>query len=220
MRIFLIRHGESIQNTGENEEFGIPDYKIYLTEKGKEQAKQSAEYLVDYLKKNNINVENSRMWVSPYERTRQTAKIFNEYLDIKDIKENLCLVEQQYGIFDSVPYEKWEDMCPNEYEYYKRNCDYEGKFWARLPSGESTFDVAIRVHQFFETIYRDFEKHGIDKLFIITHGTTLRAFALQWFHYPPEWFDKEPNPKNCWIRYIEDREDHGYVYNGQTLEDK
>jgi hypothetical protein len=24
--------------------------------------------------------------------------------------------------------------------------------------------------------------------------------------------NKKPNPKNCWINYIEDRKDHGYVW--------
>ena len=78
--------------------------------------------------------------------------------------------------------------------------------------GESVFDVAIRVHQFFGTIYRDYERHGIDILFIFTHGTTLRTFVLQWLHYTPEWFQSEHNPKNCWIRFLDDKEDRGYIY--------
>lgn len=84
-------------------------------------------------------------------------------------------------------------------------------FYARLPLGESPFDVAIRIHQFMGTIYRDYEKNGIDTLFIFTHGTTLRAFLLRWFHYSPEWFHEEKNPKNCWIREIKDHEDCGYI---------
>lgn len=57
----------------------------------------------------------------------------------------------------------------------------------------------------------DYEKHGIDTLFIFTHGTTLRAFLLRWFHYSPEWFHKEKNPKNCWIREIKEHKDYGYI---------
>ena len=34
MKIFLIRHGESMQNTKENYKIGLPDHKVYLTEKG------------------------------------------------------------------------------------------------------------------------------------------------------------------------------------------
>ena len=61
------------------------------------------------------------------------------------------------------------------------------------------------------TIHRDYEKHGIDTLFIFTHGTTLRTFLLRWFHYSPEWYHEEKNPKNCWIREIKDRKDCGYI---------
>ena len=35
MKIFLIRHGESIQNTKENYEKKLPDHKVYLSERGK-----------------------------------------------------------------------------------------------------------------------------------------------------------------------------------------
>lgn len=212
MKIFLIRHGESICNSHENFKLGVPDHKVYLTEKGVEQAYKSAQSLIQYLNKKDITLENSRMWVSPYMRTRQTAEIFNEYLNISDVKEHLNIVEQQYGLFDALPMEAWKERYPDEFEYYNKSCNYDGRFWARLPLGESAFDVAIRVHQFFGTIHRDFEKHGTDKLFIFTHGTTLRAFVMQWLHCSPEWFENEKNPNNCWIRLIDNNEDMGYIY--------
>lgn len=212
MRIFLIRHGESICNTGENYKLGLPDHKVYLTDKGKEQAHISAKFLMKYLKENNIDISNARMWVSPYTRTRQTADVFNEYLKITDRKEHINLVEQQYGLFDSLPDEQWEIQYPNEYRHYQKCIDNDGKFWVRYPMGESVFDVALRVHNFFGTIQRDYEKHGIDTLFIFTHGTALRAFTLQWCHYTPEWFENERNPKNCWIRLLDDKEDKKYIY--------
>lgn len=40
MKIFLIRHGQSMQNTKENHQIGLPDPKVYLTEEGKEEAKR------------------------------------------------------------------------------------------------------------------------------------------------------------------------------------
>jgi 2,3-bisphosphoglycerate-dependent phosphoglycerate mutase len=214
MKIFLIRHGESICNTGENYTLGIPDHKIHLTANGQQQAHKSAKYLIDYLINNNINMEKSRMWVSPYERTRETSKIFNKHLKIEDVKEHINIVEQQYGLFDSLPYEEWGIRYPNEFAHYQKCNDHDGKFWARFPMGESVFDVAIRVHNFFGTVIRDYEKKGIDTLFIITHGTTLRTFVMQWLNYPPEWFQVEKTPHNCWIRLLDDKEDKGYIYNG------
>ena len=121
------------------------------------------------------------------------------------------MTEQQFGLFDAIPYEEWGKLYPNEYAEYQRQLANYGKFYARLPLGESPFDVAIRIHQFMGTIYRDYEKHGVDTLFIFTHGTTLRTFLLRWFHYSPEWYHEEHNPKNCWIREIDGNVDRGYI---------
>ena len=213
MHIFLIRHGESMTNVGENYVKRLPDHLVSLTDKGKEQARINGVWLAEYCKDKKIDLSKARIWRSPYLRTRQTSEEFNKALKIDDIREDITLIEQQFGLFDSLPYEEWEKRYPNEFAEYKRQQENYGKFYARLPLGESPFDVAIRVHQFTGTIYRDFEKHGIDTLFVFTHGTTLRAFLLRWFHYSPEWYHEERNPRNCWIREIDDGKDMGYINN-------
>ena len=211
MHIFLIRHGESVANVGENYIKRVPDHLVSLTELGKEQARENGEWLMNYCRNKNIDISKARIWRSPYLRTRQTCDEFNKYLNIADIREDITLTEQQFGLFDSVPEEDWGKLYPIEFAEYERQRANYGKFYARLPLGESPFDVAIRVHQFMGTIHRDFEKHGVDTLFIFTHGTTLRTFLLRWFHYSPEWYHEERNPKNCWIREIKDGEDLGYI---------
>lgn len=35
-----------------------------------------------------------------------------------------------------------------------------------------------------------------------------------WNHLTPEWFEEEPNPKNCSIRLLDDHKDHGYIFSG------
>ena len=211
MHIFLIRHGESIANIGANYEKRIPDHLVSLTENGRAQARENGEWLANYCRTKGIDTSNSRIWRSPYLRTRQTCDEFNKFLKIQDVREDITLIEQQFGLFDSVPVTEWEKQYPNEYLEYKRQCSNLGKFYARLPLGESPFDVAIRIHQFMGTIHRDLEKNGVETLFIFTHGTTLRAFLLRWFHYSPEWYQEETNPKNCWIREIDGTTDLGYI---------
>lgn len=211
MHIFLIRHGESMSNTGENYVKRIPDHLVSLTENGKRQAAENGKWLKGYCDKKQIDLSKARIWRSPFLRTRQTSEEFNKFLNISDVREDITLTEQQYGLFDSVHEEDWGRLYPNEYAEYKRQISNSGKFYARLPLGESPFDVAIRIHQFMGTVHRDLEKHGIDTLFIFTHGTTLRTFLLRWFHYSPEWYQEERNPKNCWIREIVDGKDLGYI---------
>ena len=211
MHIFLIRHGESMANVGENYVKRLPDHMVSLTDKGKQQAFEQGKWLAQYCSDNSVDLYHARIWRSPYLRTRQTSEEFNKSLGIADIREDITLVEQQFGLFDSLPKEDWERRYPEEYNEYLRQGNNHGKFYARLPLGESPFDVAIRVHQFMGTIYRDFEKHGMNTLFVFTHGTTLRTFLMRWFHYSPEWYEAEHNPKNCWIREIIDQTDCGYI---------
>jgi broad specificity phosphatase PhoE len=80
--------------------------------------------------------------------------------------------------------------------------------------GESRFDVARRVNQFFPVTHRDRDHHGIDDIVIVTHGVTVRAFVMMWSHKTPEWFEAERNPNNCAIRLIDDDGDQGYVFDG------
>jgi len=217
VHIFLIRHGESISNAHLNYETRLPDHLVPLTENGRMQAQKNGEWLAQYCREKGVDLSRARIWRSPFVRTRQTAEEFNKSLQISDIREDITLTEQQFGIFHALPREKWKETFPAAYEEYVRQQENSGKFYARLPMGESPFDVAIRVHQFTGTIYRDYEKHGVDTLFVFTHGTTLRAFLLRWFHYSTEWYQEEGNPSNCWIREIDGDRDLGYINKDVTL---
>jgi len=208
VKIFLIRHGESVTNSGDNFISRIPDHLVSLTESGMAQADAAGKWLAEYCVQNAISLENARIWRSPYARTRQTSEAFNKHLHINDIREDITLVERQFGLFDALPEEEWAQKYPAEYAECKRQWDNAGNFYLRLPGGESPFDVTLRVHQFMGTIKRD----SVDTLFVFTHGITLRCFLLRWFHYTPEWYQNERNPKNCWIRFIDGRKDAGYIY--------
>lgn len=218
MHIFLIRHGESVGNTGQNNKERMPDHLVPLTERGKRQAFENGRFLAEYCRENGIDLSRARIWRSPFVRTRETSEEFNRSLGIGDIREDITLIEQQYGLFDYLTLEEKLKKYPDECAEYQRQADHFGKFYARLPLGESPFDVAIRIHQFMGTIRRDYEKNGVDTLFVFTHGTTLRTFLLRWFHYTPEWYHEEPNPKNCWIREIIDNTDLGYINTHITVD--
>ena len=212
MKIFLIRHGESMQNTKENYKIGLPDHKVYLTEKGIKEAEEAGDFLINYIVENNIDLSNSVMWVSPYERTRQTAKIINDKLKIDKVKEDITLIEQRYGLFSDKEIELIKELYPEEFKHYDNYYQNEGKFYAKLPQGESPYDVALRTKQFIDTIYRDKE----DTLFVVTHGTVIKTFILNYFHYSPEWYSEELTPGNCSIRLIESNDKintERYIYN-------
>ena len=219
MRIFLIRHGESIQNTHENFD-NLPDNLIPLTKKGESEAASCGEFLKEYCKKNNVDLTKSTLFLSPYQRTRQTAKIINSFLNIEDVKEDIALIEHQYGLFDNIEDDERLVNFPKEFELYQRYNNNNGKFYIKFPQGESPFDVALRTRQFLETLYRDYHE-GVENFFIVSHGTAIRAFLLSFFHYSPEWFNVEPNMQNCSIRLIEKVDgknyDRDYIYGGRKI---
>ena len=235
MKIYLVRHGKSEANLNKQILLHASDHTINLADLGRRQAAEAAKFLdgeIPYIGK-------TRVWVSPYNRTRQTAQIiydviskgrnteprstaqvivdklspFLEPRECKiDMREHIHLCEQQFGLFDGYLDDELPVIFPLEHAHYQKCVDQNGQFWARMPLGESRFDVALRVHQAFGTFLRDCDRHGIDRIIVVSHGVTIRAFVMQWLHLTPEWFNEEPNPRNCSVRLIDNGVDKGYIF--------
>jgi 2,3-bisphosphoglycerate-dependent phosphoglycerate mutase len=219
MRVVLVRHGESQGNVDALVHARMADHAIPLSNRGEQQAREAGRHLDAYYRTvfgDSSKRPHIRLWSSPYKRTRQTAQCILAEAGawITDEREHILLCEQQFGLFDGVPDEELALRFPAESAHYNKCCQFEGKFWARMPLGESRFDVAQRVHQTFATFHRDATDHDICDLVVICHGVTLRAFVMMWCHLTPEWFEAERNPHNCAIRVLEDGADKGYVFNG------
>ncbi|MCA9599226.1 MAG: histidine phosphatase family protein [Myxococcales bacterium] len=219
MRILLVRHGESAGNVDPSVHARMADHAIPLSERGREQARVAGEKLDAHFREvygSPAERPPIRLWVSPYKRTRETGAGIVETAGqwLMDSREHVLLCEQQFGLFDGVPDEELPIRFPNESAHYDKCCRFEGKFWARMPLGESRFDVALRVHQAFGTFQRDAEDHDIHDIVVICHGVTLRAFVMMWCHRSPEWFEDERNPNNCAVRLIDGDGDQGYMFEG------
>ena len=59
MDLYLIRHGESTQNTKDNFRDKLPDHMVSLTNKGINQCIDAGAFLKGYLEENDINICNS-----------------------------------------------------------------------------------------------------------------------------------------------------------------
>jgi len=212
--LYLVRHGESIQNVGINHDLRIPDHAVYLTDQGKEQANAAGIFLAALLAAQ--PTENIAMWVSPYERTRQTAKGILNHLQVGSVKEDDMLTELQFGIFDGLSKDQIKEQFPAELEWFQNNRHYNGKFYARRPGGESPFDCEIRQKLFISTLFRDFKEGCPDHIIIVGHGAALNIFRKAIFHYSHEWYEREPNPGNCSIHLLRlergENEDIGYIF--------
>ena len=227
LRIFLVRHGQSLGNLSREIYSTLPDHKIPLSRRGEEQAQAAGQFLKGWLQKS-PPAARLRLWYSPYERTRATAAAIVAGLGVRpdglvhDVRPNLHLIEQRFGLFDGLWEDEMEARYPREYVYYRRTADHEGRFWATMPGGDSPYDVAMRVHQAFGTFHRDLRAGNRD-LVIVSHGVTIRAFLMMWLQHDVDWYEVEPNPNNCSVRLIEGNprdgyEDHGYLFEGFAKE--
>lgn len=196
-KIILIRHGESQGNVDWDIYSKTPDYAIYLTEKGKEQAKDVGIQL------NKLLEFNYGCYYSPYFRARQTMDEAIKQISRPPVfkKEEIRLREQEY----SGKLAKGRHDDDGEREAY-------GKLFYRLTGGESAADVYDRVSDFIGTMNRDFQKHDFpSNVCIFGHGMTNRLFLVKWFHILAEEFETWKNPRNGEMYILELQKNDKYI---------
>lgn len=219
--IYLVRHGQSLANISKEVHATTPDHAIALSDLGKHQATLAGQALAELI---DPFIGNVRMWVSPYLRTRQTANQIKNQLDLDsnrtiDVKEDIALCEQQFGLFDGIEDIDLPTRFPVEHAHYALAEKHEGKFWPRMPMGESRFDVAMRIRSTFATFRENAETENVKNLIVVTHGVAMRAFVMGWRNKPYEWFESEKNPGNCDIyRLCRNPKDDGYVHKTTLLQ--
>lgn len=231
MRIFLVRHGESEANVDRSILKSQSDHGVSLTTKGEQDAAEAGKFLKSYYEEQDAfndglrknfgkfghsipKVVRPRIWTSPYRRARQTSQIIQDQLGsrVLDHREHVLLAEQQFGLFDGHTNEELKTLYPEESRNYDKCMETNGRFWARLPLGESRFDVAVRVHQAFGTFQRDEQQNGVPELIVVCHGVVMRVFIMMWCRLTPEWLDAQPNPPNGSVYLIRSAVEHGYVF--------
>lgn len=167
-RIILVRHGESEGNEDEQVLEYVPNYKIKLSNKGTHQAHKTGLIIKDLVSHYGES-ENSKVffYVSPSNRTRETMeRIINRgsgdliFPDdqVLGIREECRLREQHFGNFQEM--EKRKNIK-------RTRCSY-GKFFYRVPDGESSADVFDRVSSKFTLLCLSAITHVSLLLF---HGT-------------------------------------------------
>lgn len=204
-QIILIRHAESARNIAKSTTYfadeyarrhvkGVPDYKIPLTEAGEQHAKQTGEYLrkrfgtFDYI------------YHSGYKRTKDTLEnILTAYSDEErrqmKIRHDAFIRERDPGF----TYDMTETEATKAFPWLQEYWDTYGGFFAYPPGGESIAKMTERVYQFIGML---FDRRVNQKVLIITHGGTIRAFRFLLEHWDYERAITWPpgtQPKNCGI---------------------
>ncbi|HEX5774463.1 MAG TPA: class I tRNA ligase family protein [Candidatus Paceibacterota bacterium] len=156
-RYYAMRHGEAESNM-RNIVSCDPDAPLHLTERGKEQVRATARNL--------LPVGVTRIYVSPYVRTRETAELVATTLGLplEAIEVDTRLRELELGDFNGKPFD--------EFMAYRE--EHMREYDAPLPNGESYLDVKRRFGDFL------YEKERTEKeetILIVTHGAGLETIA-------------------------------------------
>lgn len=185
--IILLRHGESEANADHTKYGEKGDPNVELTADGVLQAALAGDEVA-----NLVNGRRFVVFVSPYKRTRQTADVVLKRLAKVGIhatvrREDPRLREREFsGTFQR------KRLDTSDAEGYSR-------FFWRPPGGESCADVYDRITSFIDTLWRSFRNHAYmqgSAVLIVTHGLTMRVFAMRWLQWTPEMFHETWNPGN------------------------
>lgn len=208
--LVFIRHAESVRNVVRrggvyfpDEEsrkgvVGIPDHLTPITENGEEQARQTG---IGLRKKFGVP---HYLYHSGYTRTELTAhRIIDAYTERErariKVRQNLFIRERDPGHAFDMTEEEVAKTFPWLYDYWKSF----GGFFARPPGGESLAQVTERAYAFLNMLFRD---RGGKKVFVVTHGGTLRCFRFlleRWTYKRAIRWAPDPHPANCGVTWYE-----------------
>lgn len=155
MKVYFMRHAETNYNL-KNLINEIPSKKVFLTERGKRQARSVAKKLE--------KIKFDAVYVSEFYRTQETAKVIFIRKKVK-ISVDKRLNEIKFG-FENQKYEKYLKARENE------------KSWADFRINkkyESFSDVKERVSDFFSSLS---EKKYRNVLVIAHEAVLMAAYSL------------------------------------------
>ena len=181
MQIKLVRHGQSMANTGEVLTFEVGDHTISLTQLGQRQARAAgagigAEFL-----------QGALAYSSPFLRARQTMAGLIEGAGLRadDVRifEDPRLREVDHGYVDVVSQETLRKT--------------HGWFYYRFNGGESPADCYDRTCTFLESMMRQAARKRAERILIVTHSLTIRCFVMRFLHLSVEDFDRMASIDNA-----------------------
>jgi broad specificity phosphatase PhoE len=190
--IKLVRHGESEANVGRVVPHEVGDHAIPLSDRGKEQARQVGGKLGQSF------IDGALVYTSPYLRTRETLTEIYAGCGVtppaqrRGLYEDPRLREVEHGY---EPIESQEELRKTH-----------GWFYYRFRGGESPADCYDRTSSFLESMMRQVERKHAERVLIVTHGLTIRCFAMRFLHLSVDEFDSLANPHNCDVVTLADKD--------------
>ncbi len=158
MKVYLIRHGESVANV---QRIMSGKLDVALTEKGFEQARQAAEKLRD--------VEFAAIYSSDLQRAADTAAEIARGRSVSHSRTEK-LRERDFGSWEGIKFDDIEKLYPQQWkEFLEKGYNYD------IPGGESVEYLYGRVVGEYENILSNYDTDSDVSVCIVAHGCVLMA---------------------------------------------
>ena len=162
--LYFVRHGESISNL--NTQFA-GSLDMPLTEKGRDQAKATAQFLKD--------VPFSAVYASDLQRAYDTGFAIAE-MHALPVHATAELREIYAGDWEGKSYAQLDMDYPDSYGVWRRQIGL-----AQCPNGESVAQLQARISAFVFDVVR---QHPDQTVCIATHATPIRVMECIWEKTP------------------------------------
>ncbi len=197
MNIYFVRHAQSTANIDANVLKTATNMSIGLSEVGQKQAQETGLFF-----SNKFNQSDSvKIWNSPYNRTRQTAKAIKDNLKKANLifseEESIYVAERQFGLVDDVA--DYHKNYPYESKHWQMHKEHSHDFFARPPLGESGFDMCLRLDFFLKHVLG--LETSIKNHIVVSHGAAIRGLIMMNQKWTYEKFN-EPNPFNASVTLV------------------
>ena len=193
--VLLVRHARSIANDDAAVYRAMPDHSIPLA-----RPDDDPVALAVGARLQSLGMDPARVcaWSSTYLRCVQTRELalracFGAAAASVARRESFLVREQEFGDWDGLDEAEMERFDPVRFAKRKRMSDAHGRFYFRYPCGESRAEVVQRCSLLIGKLYRSRFQHHL----VFLHGVSQRALRMAWFNRPVDWFESEPNPRNC-----------------------
>lgn len=185
MKLYFVRHGQSVANVDPSHYYTQHDHMIGLTETGRQQATTAGQRISHLVENRPFTIVHS-----PFVRAAETASIIDQQ----------CIMSGKYAkVFESpLLYERSWGNLREIVDSPELDANMHFNFFYRPISGESFADTYMRVTLFMQEVRSG--RYENEDIVIVGHGEWIRL-ALMYLHgQSVEFFNKyHKNPENCQI---------------------
>lgn len=186
MKLYIIRHGETVWNT-QGRLQGKAD--IELNENGIRLARITAEKMA--------HIPFDLAITSPLKRARQTAELILGDRDVPVLEDSRI---------EEITFGEWEGLCCRKDNYQIPSADFEKFFtdpfnYQPPTGGETVLQVVERTGEFYQELIHN-PDYQDKTILIAAHGCSCRAL-LNHVYEDKEDFWREHVPPNCGVSIVE-----------------